>query len=132
MAEKIVDVTGTMAKAQDGWQRRTEELAKPEFWDIVIIPSTEFWVNLTPEEQARMQPKINLVRDAAKYMLCGMVKGTVKYATDDWTLERWMAHIVGEGADQMNYQLLTFAAFHKEKEEKELAIERTRAAWKKG
>jgi hypothetical protein len=115
--ERKVDVTGTMAPALPGWQERVEQLAKVAYWEITVHALPELWDKLTPDEQTRLSIKMGMAIEATKYMLAGMVKGTVKYASDDWTLERWMAHLVGEGADQMNYQILLFNAFHKMKEE---------------
>lgn len=128
--EKLVDVTGTMAQGVENWQQRTEALAKPEYWGVDISMSEHLIVGLTTSEINRLEKKVAMVRDCAKYMLAGMVKGTVKYTSDDWTLERWMAHMIGEGADQMNYQLLLFNKYHEEKQEKEATLARIQKFWK--
>lgn len=131
MAEdRPVDVTGTMVKGIEGWQKRVEELAKPEYWDVSLAPRVEMTEQLSDDEFRRLAKKVKMVKEAVKWMLAGMVKGTVKYSSDDWTLERWMAHLVGEGADQMNYQILLFNKFHEENKNQVDAIERARATWK--
>lgn len=131
MAEdRPVDVTGTMVKGIEGWQKRVEELAKPEYWYVSLTPRVEMTEQLSDDEFRRLAKKVKMVKEAVKWMLAGMVKGTVKYSSDDWTLERWMAHLVGEGADQMNYQILLFNKFHEENKNQVDAIERARATWK--
>ena len=42
--------------------------------------------------------------------------GTIKYATDNYDLKQWFAHLIGEGADQMNYQMLLFQAWYAEQD----------------
>ena len=124
-----IDITGTMAKGIDNWQERTERLAKPEFWTIECKANVELWLELSDEERQRMGPKIDMVIMATKHMLAGMVKGTVKYTSDDWSLDRWMAHMVGEGYDQLNYQMLLFTSFQKEKEHEQERVNRIRKTW---
>lgn len=127
-----VDIAGTMATPIDNWQKRTEGLAKPEYWSVTAAPSVELWQALTLEERVRLDAKVEMVINATKYLLAGMVKGTVKYTSDDWTLDRWMAHVIGEGADQFNYQILMFNTFLKEKKEREEQLIRIKRAWEGG
>lgn len=106
------DIAGTQAHALDGWEERTERLAKPEFFKVSIHPSIRLLKELDNSQKIRLFKKLKLVIEAAQYMAAGMVKGTVKYATDDYDLKQWFAHLIGEGADQMNYQMLLYGAWH--------------------
>jgi len=106
-----VDITGSQAKAIEDWQKRVELLSKPEFFKVKINPSVDLLSGLTENERARLFTKLNLVSEYVTYLCAGMVKGTVKYATDQHELKQWMAHVVGEGADQSNYTMLLFNAW---------------------
>ena len=111
MAPRKADITGLMVKAKPGWEKRTKELAKPEYFFISIGVKAQLRGRLTVKEYNRLEKKLLLVREAATYMAAGMVKGTVKYEHDNYDIATWMAHVVGEGADQMNYQILLADAF---------------------
>jgi len=107
------DITGLMVKPKKGWEKRTEKLAKPEHFWLSIGLDKALYEGLTTEEMTRLKTKLELVRQAASYMAAGMVKGTVKYSYDNYSIAQWMAHVIGEGADQMNYQILLADAFAK-------------------
>lgn len=113
MSNEEIDITGTLAKAKEGWQERTDKLAKPEFFIVKIDCTSELWDQLSEDERQRLKRKIDLVASYASYMSAGMVKGTVKYATDGYPLSQWMAHVIGEGADQSNYNILMFDAYNR-------------------
>ena len=117
------------AEPIEGWEERTKELAKPELWVVAIHPMYELRQKFTPEEWERMLPKITMVEEFVKYMMAGMVKGTVKYSGDTWTTERWMAHLISEGADQANYQILLLDRWLKDKKDEEDALKRAKMAW---
>lgn len=116
-----VDIAGLMAKATPGWEERVKLLADPELFHTMVLALPDLVEALTDEEAKRLKPKLKLVAQAAAWMAAGMVKGTIKYPGDDYSLDQWMAHLVGEGADQMNYQLLLFAAFHAKNAQSALA-----------
>ena len=109
--KKKADITGLMVKPKPGWEKRTKELAKPIFFWVSIGIDPALRQKLTKSENLRLNKKLYLVRQAATYMAAGMVKGTVKYKHDNNDVATWMAHVVGEGADQMNYQILLANAF---------------------
>ena len=111
MPRRKADITGLMVQAKPGWEKRTKELAKPEFFWIDIGLDPELVEGLSKKEHKRLVKKLLLVREAATYMAAGMVKGTVKYEHDNNDVATWIAHVVGEGADQMNYQILLANAF---------------------
>jgi len=110
---KAVDITGLMVKALKGWEKRTEKLAKPKYFWVSIGLDKSLYRGLTVKEMRRLKVKLELVRQCTSYMAAGMVKGTVKYSRDNYSIGQWMAHVVGEGADQMNYQILLADAFEK-------------------
>jgi len=110
--EKKVDITGLMVEATPGWEARVKELCKAENFGVSIY-TAGLHGKITEEERTRLLKKLKLVERAASYMAAGMLKGTIKYPTDDVPLEQWVAHVVGEGADQMNYQILLADAFFK-------------------
>jgi len=116
MPDQEVDVTGLMAKATPGWEQRAKDLAKPEHFKVQIDLAPELRGALTLREYHRLAKKLEMVGVATRVMAAGMVKGTVKYATDGYDLKQWVAHLIGEGADQMNYQLLLAHAFWAEQE----------------
>ncbi len=118
MAHKKADITGLMVKAKPGWEARAKVLARPEFFWISIGLDPKLTKGLSRSEHERLVKKLLLVREAATYMAAGMVKGTVKYPKDNLSLSTWMAHVVGEGADQFNYEILLADAFAKSKNNK--------------
>lgn len=112
--ENPIDITGIMVQPKVGWQKRADELCKPEHFLVSITYHPPYNTpGLTDNEYDRLNRKLILVRRAAKLMCAGMLKGVLKYSTDEYSVEQWMAHVVGEGADQMNYQMLLLDAFEK-------------------
>ena len=110
--EKEVDILGTQAQSLPGWEERAKDLARYELFKVSINPNATLLAGLTEDEKKRLFKKLRLVSNAARYMAAGMVKGTIKYATDSYDLKQWFAHLIGEGADQMNYQMLLFQAWY--------------------
>lgn len=111
-----VDITGLMATPMPGWETRVKKLVRHELFAVKVCPKVELWRALSADEQKRLSSKLKLVSIYAQYMAAGMVKGTLKYPTDSCSLEQWMAHVLGEGADQSNYALLMWNKFQSEKE----------------
>lgn len=108
-------VAGTMVKPKKGWEKRVEKLCDPEYWFVQLHLRSDILDKLSGEEQDRLEGKIQLVQRFAAYMAAGMLKGTLKYSNDDYSLETWFAHLIGEGADQANYQILLENAFREKK-----------------
>ena len=112
-----IDITGTMVHPIPNWEERVEALCNPDNFCVLIHydPSVEtlYQYPLTIEESMRLSHKLDLVERYAAVMAAGMLKGTIKFPHDDWTLEQWFAHIIGEGADKANYDMLAFEAFEK-------------------
>lgn len=116
MPHKKADITGLMVKAKPGWEKRAKALARPGYFFFSVGIRDLVRKGLTTNEYKRLQNKLDLVLEAASYMAAGMVKGTVKYSKDNLSIATWMSHVIGEGADQMNYQILLADAFAKSKE----------------
>lgn len=112
-----VDITGTMTKPIPGWEERVERLCKPENFWVSVVPNKWLMVDeLTEEEADRLERKLKLVQRYTAYMAAGMLKGTLKYPTDDIPVETWIAHLIGEGSDLANYQILLADAYYNVKE----------------
>ena len=121
-----VNVTGTMVKPKDGWQERVDRLVKVENFKVFIDWSqTGVAVRdqLTVEERSRLARKLDLVEKFATFMAAGMLKGTLKYSTDNYSIDQWMAHLIGEGADQANYAALLFDSYTKFKEDLDRTVD---------
>ena len=114
------DVTGLMVAAAPAWEQKVAYWCRPE-WFVVepdergfsVRVTDELWNYLGPEQQERLTRKLALVAKAAGYLARGMLKGTLKYATDHYDVSQWVAHVVGEGADQFNYALLLADAYER-------------------
>ena len=115
MEDKILD---SMQKPIPDWVERTERLARAEHFDVDIYLKPSLTDELSLEEMARLATKLEYVSKFCKYMAAGMVKGCVKYTSDDWSTESWFGHLVGEGADQANYQILLYEAWLKDQNAK--------------
>lgn len=102
-----------LQQPEAGWEKRIQYLCKPEHFYVSVVPAAVL-SSLTTEQIERLLPKLELVVKAAKYMASGMLKGVLKYPTDDIAVEQWMAHVIDEGADQMNYQMLLWNAWVKD------------------
>lgn len=87
-------------------QWRIDNLARPEYFDISIVPSSILVSNLSDEEYERLIKKIPLVVNSALRLCAGMVKGTIKYDTEDLSLREWFDHLRDEAIDQVNYASL--------------------------
>ena len=107
-------VLGT-STSNEGWMERAKVLCDPNHWLVGAGYSMDLQNGLTEEERERLKPKIQMVIDAAKIMLAGMVKGTIKYPTDGFDIDKWMDHLIGEGMDQANYQILLANAWKQSK-----------------
>ena len=112
--DRKVDITGLMATPITNWEPRVKELCRPDNFRVYIDPTAALAVELSDRERTRLRRKLELVERYAQYMAAGMLKGTLKYPGDGYTLEQWVAHVVGEGADQSNYVVLMFDAWERE------------------
>jgi hypothetical protein len=100
------NITGMMRKPVFGWETRVAQLAVPSSFYATVGIDDHVYDSLSPSEQNRLDWKLALVEKYAAIMAAGMLKGTLKYDNDVYSLDEWISHIVGEGADQSNYQIL--------------------------
>lgn len=103
-----------MQKAKLGWEERAERLCKAEKFFVAVDVLPSLMMELTDEEFVRLNLKLGLVKEFAGYMAAGILKGTLKYERDDYSVDQWMAHLVGESADLANYIVLLFNTFRGE------------------
>lgn len=95
-----------MLNTSEGTQRRIDNLARPEHFVVTIHESTILVNNLSYEEFARLSKKLPLVVESARRLCAAMVKGTLKYDTEDLSLQEWFNHLRDEAIDQVNYTSL--------------------------
>jgi hypothetical protein len=70
---------------------------------------------LTRDEYNRLGHKLEMVEELAYKLVLNMIKGTLKYNTDDWTMAEWLAFGIDDAADSLNYWLLTRDKYAKER-----------------
>ena len=121
--DRKVDITGLMATPITNWEPRVKELCRPDNFRVYIDPTAALAVELSDRERTRLRRKLELVERYAQYMAAGMLKGTLKYPGDGYTLEQWMAHVVGEGSDYSNYVMLMFDKWSKDELSKGIQTE---------
>lgn len=114
MPNNEIDITGLSFKANPGWEERAQALCKPENFVISINIDENLLLVLSQEEYNRLVPKLNMVKEFASYMAAGQLKGTIKYPGDGWEVSEWFSHLIGEGADFANYQMLLFKKWQSE------------------
>lgn len=85
---------------------RINKLAKSEFFITEIVVDEELLKNLQLKERQRLDKKLILVQQAACELAARMVKGTIKYPTDDWSVEQYNKYQEDEMFDLINYLLL--------------------------
>lgn len=114
MPNNEIDITGLSFKANPDWEERAQALCKPENFKVTITYYLGTADSLTLEETNRLEPKLKIVEEFASYMAAGQLKGTIKYAGDGWEVAEWFSHLIGEGADFANYQMLLFKKWQSE------------------
>jgi hypothetical protein len=97
------------ALSNQGWEARYEQI-KPKVQVHIpaglLVSELEAAGLLTPDEGDRAILKIRLVEPFVTRMVLNMIKGTVKYPTDEWSAEMWADAGMDDQADGINYSLL--------------------------
>lgn len=93
---------------------RIRELAVPENFPVNIRLELHRIQGLSNKEYGRLRRKMPLVEKAASKLVAGMVKGILKYDTDEWTVAQWLDYAEDEAIDLVNYMGLLRAALTKE------------------
>ena len=93
--------------SNEGWEERYEDvLLNPSIVRAGVYLSRRASDHLSPEERCRVWVKLDLIAALAHKLAIGMIKGTLKYPTDDWTDKQWGAYAEDEENDLINYRLL--------------------------
>lgn len=94
------------------WQKRYRVLGRPEHFNVAVgVDLADLQAHgLTKEESSRLAPKLKLVEQFAQRLAVGMLKGTVKYDSDDWSVQAWIDFEEDDTVDSIDYRLLRTAA----------------------
>ena len=101
-------------ETNEGWENRYEQINEPSYFEVVIFPFVNILYRLDKTEAERLQKKLKLLENYTRKLAVGMLKGTLKYPTDNWTVEQWMHEEEDEEIDRINYRLLKQDAIAKE------------------
>ena len=104
----------TRLETNADWEDRYEKINEPSNFDVVIYPFANITYRLSKTEAERLQNKLRLLEDYTRKLAVGMLKGTLKYPTDNWSVEQWMHEEEDEEIDRLNYRLLKQNAINKE------------------
>ena len=95
-------------------QERVDKLAVPENFSVsVAYRGSPSFVGrapgLTAEEDTRLRTKLDLVEQVAAKLAANMLKGTLKYDNDEYTVREWLLMGQDDAADAVNYMTLALA-----------------------
>jgi len=79
---------------------------KPEWFRAFAYLTDEGINELTLEQRKRMEPKLDMVSRIAHKMAMNMLRGTVKYDNDDWTVMQWLEYLKNNSIDSLSYTYL--------------------------
>ena len=102
------------AKINDGWETRTKELVHPDVFSFMWEADRRTKANLSLDEWDRTCYKMDLILEYTKKLAANMLKGTLKYERDDWSLETHLQEEEDEWIDQANYRILIKDAMRRE------------------
>jgi len=92
-----------------GWAGRYREIQKQVYVEIPaasLLYKLETKGLLNADEVSRSLPKLALLEPIITRMVVNMIKGTVKYPTDDWSLDTWIDMGMDDLVDSLNYSAL--------------------------
>ncbi len=95
-------------------RERIEELCVPDNFQVAIAytgprnfdEDKQSWSELGRAEYDRLQVKLALVEKLATRLAVNMLKGTLKYENDEYTLREWLEMGIDDGLDTVNYLTL--------------------------
>ncbi len=96
------------AEVNEGWERRLTGFNTRDFGCTLRLK--ESCNPITDQEYKRLAPKLIMVQEIAKKMALNMLKGTLKYQTDDWPLHVWEEMGDDDLVDVLMYRALERAA----------------------
>lgn len=74
---------------------------------------------LSDEETARLEPKMDMVNNVARRLVAAMIKGTVKYAHDAWSVDEWIDYGYDDASDTLLYLELAKDRRRKDRQQEE-------------
>ena len=97
-----------MGEATENRQARIDVLAKADNFDVSVQLNIGIGDEsvLTHAEYWRLGPKLQLVERIAARLAANMLKGTLKYDNDEYTLREWLEMGLDDAVDSVNYQTL--------------------------
>tara|TARA_Y100000310_G_scaffold336580_1_gene421527 strand:- start:1099 stop:1443 length:345 start_codon:yes stop_codon:yes gene_type:complete len=98
----------------DDWEEALLDLQDTGEILVTVSPDAELCRMLGVENTDRLTFKLELVAKLATKLAWNMVKGTLKYPTDDYPIQLWSDMGIDDGADNLNYQLLLRDKLEKE------------------
>lgn len=97
------------AQVNPNWEERYQQVKEQIniFLDPHKILDSLYQNNLiTIEEWHRSLPKIYMLQPFITRMVVNMIKGTLKYTSDDWSTEIWQDMGMDDKVDGVNYEIL--------------------------
>lgn len=99
---------------RDDWNDGRLEDCRPENMVGGDITPDYARIKTTSEEERRLIPKLKIVKNAARKLAAGMVKGTLKYKKDNNSVREWIDYLKDDASDTLNYIYLLEDAYAKE------------------
>lgn len=102
----------TQAEPNPGWEDRYKEIAEYIADEGMVFNPDSLLIELegasliTRDEFVRSSWKIRLIRPFLTRMVLNMIKGSIKYPTDDWSTKIWQSMGMDDKVDSVNYDLL--------------------------
>ncbi len=99
-----------IATVNPGWEERYAKLLAS--FPQINLEANKIALSLiaagvcTEEEAARAQWKIRLIEPFVTRLVVNMIKGSMKYTTDNWSGDTWSEMGMDDQADGVNYGLL--------------------------
>jgi len=97
------------------WDNDLVALCIPESFTVTIhysadlmrkLAETGYSAEKLEEIMTRMTPKIKLIERMAAKQVSGMLKGTLKYKWDEHSIDEWIAYLLDDAGDGLNYAYL--------------------------
>ena len=100
----------TQEATKPGWEERYAKYTASDFQVTVNLPVGH---DLDDVEVERTLIKLEIIKEFAQDLSLGMLKGSLKYVSDDRTPEEWAAFEEDEQNDTTNYRLFRKVAQRK-------------------
>jgi hypothetical protein len=99
-------------KTRTGWEERLVKVDTA--LDVWLMWRMRLGADLGEDEVKRMEPKVKIVERAARKMLLNMIKGTLKYPSDEYDVRTWLRLLQDDGTDSLMYSYLLEGAIHEQ------------------